>query len=359
MVPWQYGHLLKQIHDAVDIPILTGEDIYLKEDLQKLIDMEAVDMSPPDLASSGGLIETKKIGDYAHEHGVAMAMHFAGSPVCFMANVHTAAASENFIALEHHSLDVPWWETLATKVDGTPFVDHGFAHVPDSPGLGVELNEEVAASTCGRGRASSTPRLSGTRSAATIGSGAEPQENSHHSAGPGRPLDGGGRVSDGSDGAPGLGGEAASLAVGAPAVAAPESSSRAASRSAATDRFSTRSFRSTPSTCFSTVRELIAKISPISRLVLPCASQNATSASLGLSARPAGSGTRVCGDASPVTLSAFRNARSRCGCNRFPISRSSSVKGRRSRRYEKAAARVGVTLTGTVTVCVPISLYST
>ena len=80
----------------------------------KLIDMGAVDMIHPDLASSGGLIETKKIGDYAMEHGVAMAMHFAGTPVSFMANVHCAAASENFIALEHHSLDVPWWESLVT-----------------------------------------------------------------------------------------------------------------------------------------------------------------------------------------------------------------------------------------------------
>ena len=43
-----------------------------------------------------------------------MAMHFAGTPVSFMANVHCAAATENFIALEHHSLDVPWWESLVT-----------------------------------------------------------------------------------------------------------------------------------------------------------------------------------------------------------------------------------------------------
>ena len=143
MVPWQYGTLLKQIRDAVDIPLLTGEDIYLKEDFARLIDMGAIDMIHPDLASAGGLIETKKIGDYAHEHGVPMAMHFAGTPVSFMANVHTAAASENFIALEHHSLDVPWWETLVTTGDGKPLVDHGFAPVPDTPGLGVELNEEV------------------------------------------------------------------------------------------------------------------------------------------------------------------------------------------------------------------------
>jgi L-alanine-DL-glutamate epimerase-like enolase superfamily enzyme len=141
IVPWQFGHLMKEIKDQVDVPILTGEDIYLKEPFIELIRMGAVDMIHPDLASSGGLIETKKIGDFAQEHGVAMAMHFAGSPVSFMANVHCAAATENFVALEHHSMDVPWWESLVTTLDGKPLIDHGFAVVPDSPGLGVELNE--------------------------------------------------------------------------------------------------------------------------------------------------------------------------------------------------------------------------
>ena len=143
MVPWQFGELTRQIRDSTTVPILTGEDIYLKEDFIKLIDMGAVDMIHPDLASSGGLIETKKIGDYAMEHGVAMAMHFAGSPVSFMANVHCAAATENFIALEHHSVDVPWWEKLVTTLDGKPMVVRGFAPVPNTPGLGVELNEAV------------------------------------------------------------------------------------------------------------------------------------------------------------------------------------------------------------------------
>jgi len=141
MVPWQFGHLLKEIRDQVNVAILTGEDIYLKEPFMELIQMGAVDMIHPDLASSGGLIETKKIGDFAQDHGVAMAMHFAGSPVSFMANVHCAAASENFVALEHHSLDVPWWESLVTTADGKPLIERGFAIVPDSPGLGIELNE--------------------------------------------------------------------------------------------------------------------------------------------------------------------------------------------------------------------------
>ena len=117
MVPWQLGELMKQIKDATDIPILTGEDIFLKEDFAKLVEMGAVDMIHPDLASAGGILETKKIGDHAMEHGVAMAMHFAGSPVSFMANLHCASATENFVALEHHSVDVPWWEDLVTGPD--------------------------------------------------------------------------------------------------------------------------------------------------------------------------------------------------------------------------------------------------
>ena len=144
MVPWQFGEQMKQIRDSTTVPILTGEDIYLKEPFIQLIDMGAVDMIHPDLASSGGLIETKKIGDYAMEHGVAMAMHFAGTPISFMANVHCAAATENFIALEHHSMDVPWWESLVRTTGGNALVEKGFAVVPDSPGLGVELNDEVA-----------------------------------------------------------------------------------------------------------------------------------------------------------------------------------------------------------------------
>ena len=135
------GDLLKQIKDNTTTPILTGEDIFLKEEFIKLIDMEAVDMIHPDLASAGGLMETKKIGDYAMEHGVPMAMHFAGTPISFMANVHCAAATENFIALEHHSIDVPWWESMVTTPK--PMIEKGFAIVPDLPGLGVELNEEV------------------------------------------------------------------------------------------------------------------------------------------------------------------------------------------------------------------------
>lgn len=145
LVPWKYTDQLKTISDALETPVCTGEDIYLlKDGFKPLIDTHAVDIIHPDLATSGGLLETKRIGDYAEEHGVSMAMHMAGTPICFMANVHCAAATQNFLALEHHSIDSPWWESLVKMTGKQPMIDKGWAPVPlDSPGLGIELNEEV------------------------------------------------------------------------------------------------------------------------------------------------------------------------------------------------------------------------
>jgi L-alanine-DL-glutamate epimerase-like enolase superfamily enzyme len=145
MVPWFDIENNKVLSHALETPILTGEDIYcLRDGFKPLIDARAVDIIQPDLGTSGGLLETKRIGDYAEENGVAMALHMAGSPVCFMANVHCAAATQNFLGLEHHSVDNPNWESLVKMTGSQPMVTKGFANVPlDAPGLGVELNEEA------------------------------------------------------------------------------------------------------------------------------------------------------------------------------------------------------------------------
>ena len=170
MVPWQLGHLMKQIADNTTVPILTGEDIYLKEDFVKLIDMGAVDAIHPDLASAGGILETKKIGDYAMEHGVPMAMHFAGSPISFMANVHCAAATENFISLEHHSLDVPWWGDLVTPA---PWSSRRASRSSPTAPASASSRTPTWSRRTSRSPATSSPRRSGTRSAPGTGSGAD------------------------------------------------------------------------------------------------------------------------------------------------------------------------------------------
>lgn len=141
LVPWFYTEKWKEITHNINTPTLTGEDIFGKEAFIKLCDEHAVDLVHPDLASAGGLLETKKIGDYAEEKGIAMAMHFAGTPVSFMANIHCAAATQNFVALEHHDVDTPYWEDYVTGMK--PILDKGFVKVPEAPGLGIDLNEDV------------------------------------------------------------------------------------------------------------------------------------------------------------------------------------------------------------------------
>ena len=145
-LPWDSTEQLKVITNSINTPTMTGEDIYLKEEFKKLCDAHAVDIVQPDLATSGGLLETKRIGDYAEEHETAMVMHFAGTPVSFMANVHCAAATQNALALEvpNQIVDNPWWPELVKMVGKQPLYTKGYANVPDdAPGLGVELNDEV------------------------------------------------------------------------------------------------------------------------------------------------------------------------------------------------------------------------
>jgi L-alanine-DL-glutamate epimerase-like enolase superfamily enzyme len=142
MIPWQFTDMYVQLSQAVDTPICTGEDIYLKEGFMDLFRKRAIAVAHPDLATSGGILETKKIGDLAQEHGIAMAMHFAGSPVSCMANVHCAAATENFLALENHSVDRPDWSDLVVGLPN-PLIQDGYIEVPEKPGLGFdELNED-------------------------------------------------------------------------------------------------------------------------------------------------------------------------------------------------------------------------
>ena len=143
MIPWQLTEQWLKLTNAVDTPTCTGEDIYLKEGFRPLLEREAVNIIHPDLASSGGILETKKIGDLAQEHGVAMAMHMAGSPISALANVHCAAATENFLALENHSVDLPKWDDLITGLP-KPLIQNGYIAVPEKPGLGFDdLNEEA------------------------------------------------------------------------------------------------------------------------------------------------------------------------------------------------------------------------
>ena len=144
MIPWQLADQWQRLAEAVDTPVCTGEDIYLKENFLPLFERRAIAVVHPDLASSGGILETKKIGDLAQDHGIAMALHMAMSPVAALASVHCAAATENFMVLENHSVDqLEQWSSLVEGLP-VPLIEDGHIAVPEGPGLGFSgLNEEV------------------------------------------------------------------------------------------------------------------------------------------------------------------------------------------------------------------------
>ena len=144
MLPWQLTDQYRRLAEAVATPICTGEDIYLKEGFADLFRERAIAVAHADLATAGGILETKKIGDAAQDRGIAMALHMAMTPVAALAAVHCAAATENFLVLENHSVDdLERWSSL---VDGlpAPLVQDGHIAVPDGPGLGfTDLNHDV------------------------------------------------------------------------------------------------------------------------------------------------------------------------------------------------------------------------
>ncbi|MEX2234612.1 MAG: mandelate racemase/muconate lactonizing enzyme family protein [Cyclobacteriaceae bacterium] len=143
IIPWQYTKQWREITESTTTPTLTGEDIFsLENGFKELIDTHAVDIVHPDPNTAGGILETKRIGDYASANGIGFQHHHAAGPVSFLGSVHSAAATENFLWLEHHAVDKPRFDDLVTGIE-KPIVQNGYVKVPEKPGIGVELNEEV------------------------------------------------------------------------------------------------------------------------------------------------------------------------------------------------------------------------
>jgi L-alanine-DL-glutamate epimerase-like enolase superfamily enzyme len=142
-VPPENVDALKEIKAATRTPIASGENLYLFEGFRRILERQALSIVSPDLQKVGGLGEARRIAEFADSYYVAVAPHNISSPLGTIASVHSCASMPNFLALEFHASDVPFWDKL---VDGIPkpIIQNGYIRVPDKPGLGVTLNEEVA-----------------------------------------------------------------------------------------------------------------------------------------------------------------------------------------------------------------------
>jgi gluconate/galactonate dehydratase len=135
---WQQTAAVRRASSA---PILTGENLVLLAAFLPLLQNQAVDLIAPDLQKCGGLLEAKRIASLAEHYGISLAPHCIASPLGLMAAAHLCATAPNFVALEFHGQDVPFWNAL---VSGPDLIQNGNVRMTEAPGWGVELNESVA-----------------------------------------------------------------------------------------------------------------------------------------------------------------------------------------------------------------------
>jgi L-alanine-DL-glutamate epimerase-like enolase superfamily enzyme len=130
------------VTQASTTPICTGENLYLKHGFRELISTHACDVVAPDVPKMGGLSEAKRVADLADLYDMAVGPHNVSSPIGTLATCHMLATVPNVLVLEFHGCHVPWWSDLVQGPQ--PVIKDGYITVPDGPGLGVELNEDVA-----------------------------------------------------------------------------------------------------------------------------------------------------------------------------------------------------------------------
>ena len=143
-VPYVLADLYRDVTQSTSTPIHTGEQIYLRQNFKDLIEKRAVDVIGPDPCDIGGIAELKWVAEYADLHGILMAPHGVLDGLIGLAALVQVSATlpQNYIAFEYPTGNPKWWYDIVEGLPD-PIVEDGFITVWDTPGVGVELNEEA------------------------------------------------------------------------------------------------------------------------------------------------------------------------------------------------------------------------
>lgn len=128
----------QKVANAVRIPIATGERMTTRAEFAAAL-QAGVRILQPALGRSGGIWETRKIAAVAETFNAEMAPHLYAGPIEWAANIHLAASIPNLLLLE--SIETPFHNDL---IKSSIKVDQGFVPAPTAPGLGIEVDEELA-----------------------------------------------------------------------------------------------------------------------------------------------------------------------------------------------------------------------
>ena len=133
---------MKRLEQHVTIPLASGECNYMKYEFNALIQTQALDIIQPDICVCGGVMEMKKIAAMAEAQYMMVAPHNPMSPLATAVNVHFAASTSNFLILEYRAPVSGAHRDVLTE---PLMVQDGYLEIPNTPGWGVELNEEAFA----------------------------------------------------------------------------------------------------------------------------------------------------------------------------------------------------------------------
>jgi galactonate dehydratase len=126
---------------ATCVPIATGERLATKYDFARLLRAGGAAILQVNLGRVGGILEAKKIAGMAEVQHVQIAPHLYCGPVVGAANIQLSTCSPNFLILE----GIERWQGFHAEILKQPIEwQEGYVIPPRAPGLGVELNEEVA-----------------------------------------------------------------------------------------------------------------------------------------------------------------------------------------------------------------------
>ena len=144
-VPYVSADIYRDLERSTSTPIHTGEQIYLRQNFQELIEKRAVNVLGPDPCDVGGVAELKWIAEYADLHGILFAPHGTGDGLIGLAALVQVAATlpDNYIAFEYPVGRPSWWYDIVEGLPD-PVVVNSFIEVWDRPGMGVTFNIEAA-----------------------------------------------------------------------------------------------------------------------------------------------------------------------------------------------------------------------
>jgi 2-dehydro-3-deoxyphosphogalactonate aldolase len=126
---------------ATSIPIATGERLTTKYEFARVLQCRAASILQMALGRVGGLLEAKKIAGMAEAHYAQVAPHLYCGPIEGAANIQLSTCIPNFLILE----SIQTWGGFHSQILKKPIRwEEGYVIPPTEPGLGVELNEDVA-----------------------------------------------------------------------------------------------------------------------------------------------------------------------------------------------------------------------